>query len=59
MSQSLTCTEVADLGLVERYLAKRLAPEELELFEAHLMTCPDCQRDIRLAVALRRECARA
>jgi hypothetical protein len=37
----------------ERYLTGRLAPEELERFEAHLVDCPACLDHVETARALR------
>lgn len=37
----------------ERYLTGRLAPEELERFEAHLVDCPTCLDQVETARALR------
>lgn len=54
MSAALTCGEVAERELIGRYFAGRLAGEELEEFEAHLLTCGTCQRELRLAGAVRR-----
>jgi tetratricopeptide (TPR) repeat protein len=54
VTQSLTCGDVAERGFVERYVAGRLDPAEVEAFEAHYVTCPRCQEDLRLAAAVRR-----
>ena len=58
MTQPLTCREVAERGLVERYVAGRLSEAEgLSEFEAHLVGCQRCQEDVRLAMTLRAELA--
>lgn len=53
MMPMLDCEAVADLALVERYLAKRLTAEELESFEAHFLTCDRCQDAIALGAGIR------
>lgn len=49
----MTCTDVAERDLVERYVAGRIGDDEAEPFEAHYLTCERCQREIRLAAATR------
>jgi tetratricopeptide (TPR) repeat protein len=49
----LSCEEVAGRGFVERYSSGRLAPDEVEAFESHYLTCGRCQQEIRLGVAIR------
>ena len=39
--------------MVERYVADTLAGDELERFEAHLLSCRGCQDEVLLAVAAR------
>lgn len=53
MPESLTCDAVEERALVARYLARQLARDEEEAFEAHYLTCGRCQQDIRLGVGLR------
>jgi putative zinc finger protein len=38
--------QIAEQNVVERYLMGRLAPEEEELFEEHLLECADCRRQV-------------
>ena len=58
MTQPLTCREVAERGLVERYVVRRLSEAEgLSDFEAHLVGCSQCQEDVRLAMTVRAELA--
>ena len=49
----LSCDAVAELGLVERYVARRLTPEEREEFEAHFLTCDRCQSALVLGAGIR------
>jgi tetratricopeptide (TPR) repeat protein len=53
VSEVLACDQVAERGLVERYLARRLSSDEEEAFEAHYLTCAHCQRELRLASGVR------
>ena len=53
MTTGLTCSEVEDQALVERYAAGTLAPDQAEAFEAHYLTCERCQNGLRLAAAVR------
>jgi hypothetical protein len=39
--------QIAEQNVVERYLMGRLAPEEEELFEEHLLECADCRRQVQ------------
>ena len=58
MTQPLTCREVAERGLMERYVAGRLTEADgLSEFEAHLVGCGKCQEDVRLAMTVRAELA--
>ncbi len=58
MTQPLTCREVAERGLMERYVAGRLSDaNQLADFEAHLVECSRCQEDVRLAMTVRAELA--
>jgi len=54
----LTCLEVEEEGLVGRYLAGRLGPDPAARFEAHYLTCDNCQTALQVAVALRAELRR-
>ena len=49
----VTCTEIAERGLIERYVAGRLGADDTEALEAHYLTCPRCQTELRLALAVR------
>ena len=49
----LTCDAVAAQGVIERYLAGRVSEAEVEAFEAHYLTCSRCQRELRMAFAIR------
>jgi hypothetical protein len=40
-------------GAVGAYVAGRLAPDELEAFEAHLLDCAECRANVRLGAAAR------
>lgn len=53
MAEELSCAEVADRSLVERYVAGRLPRDEAESFEAHYLTCARCREELRLAYGLR------
>jgi len=53
MRPLLDCDAVADLALVERYLAKGLSAEQREEFEAHFLTCQRCQDAIALGTGIR------
>ena len=58
MTQPLSCRDVAERGLVERYVARRLSEADgLSEFEAHLVGCRRCQEDVRLAMTVRTELA--
>src|SRR5438876_6834003 len=48
-----TCAEIAERGLIGRYVAGTLGGADLEALEAHLLDCPLCQAEVRLAVAIR------
>jgi tetratricopeptide (TPR) repeat protein len=49
----VTCDEITDQGLLERYLAGTLGAATAELLEVHLVACPRCQTELRLAAAIR------
>jgi hypothetical protein len=53
MTDKLTCEEVTEKGLVERYLAGKLSEAETEAFEAHYLTCSRCQTELRLGAGIR------
>jgi hypothetical protein len=53
MSQPLTCEEIAERTLVERYVAGKLSTELTDRFEIHLIGCDRCQSEVRLAWAVR------
>ena len=53
MTPILDCADVAEQGLVERYLAHRLSAGEREEFEAHFLTCERCQQAIALGTGIR------
>ena len=44
-------------GVVEDYLAGRLPRQDAEAFEAHLLTCERCQREVRFGATVRDELA--
>ena len=49
----MTCAEIAERGLIAGYVAGTLSQADLETLEAHLVDCPHCQAEVRLAVAVR------
>ncbi|UCG76283.1 MAG: zf-HC2 domain-containing protein [Gemmatimonadota bacterium] len=53
MTDELACRRLEEEGAVERYVARTLSAGELEEFESHLIECPRCQEEVRLAVAVR------
>lgn len=53
MTDKLTCEEITERGLVEGYLAGNLSEAETEAFEAHYLTCPRCQTELRLGAGIR------
>lgn len=53
MTKPLSCAEVRDEALVERYAARLLDETESARFEIHLLTCAACQADVKLAAAIR------
>jgi len=58
VNETLTCALVEERALVERYVADKLTDEqEREDFEAHVIACPRCQDEIRLAMTVRAELA--
>ncbi|HYK12004.1 MAG TPA: hypothetical protein VEV39_14495 [Gemmatimonadales bacterium] len=50
---SLTHETASDRGLVERYVAGRMNPDEIVTFEGHLITCAECQHEVSLGLAIR------
>lgn len=58
MTQEITCQVVAAGEFVERYVTRKLAPEEKDAFEVHLLACTHCQDEVRLVLAVREELAR-
>jgi tetratricopeptide (TPR) repeat protein len=44
----------AERELAQRYAANALNAAEAEAFEAHLLTCDECQEEVRLTVGVRR-----
>ncbi len=58
MTQEITCQVVAAGEFVERYVTRKLAPDEKDAFEVHLLTCAHCQDEVRLVLAVREELAR-
>jgi hypothetical protein len=59
VNETLTCALVEERALVERYVTETLTDEhERADFEAHVIACPRCQDEIRLATAVRTELAR-
>ena len=58
MTQEITCQVVAAGEFVERYVTSKLAPDEKDAFEVHLLTCTHCQDEVRLVLAVREELAR-
>ena len=53
MAESLTCDQIVDRGLIERYLARTLSEADVEALESHYLTCSRCQNKLRLAAAIR------
>ena len=59
MNETLTCALVEERALVERYVAETLTDEHGRAdFEAHVIACPRCQDEIRLATAIHTELVR-
>ena len=59
MEHILTCDDVAQHGLIERYVAGRLSEPDANALESHYLTCSRCQAEIRLALAIRDALAEA
>jgi tetratricopeptide (TPR) repeat protein len=51
--EALTCERAADEGWPARYLAGRHSPADEQAFELHLLGCPRCEEELRLAAAVR------
>lgn len=51
--KELTCSEIEEQALIERYVAGRLSDDGVEAFESHYLTCPRCLGELRLALAIR------
>ena len=49
----MTCAEIAERGLIERYVAGTLSADEAVALEAHYVACTRCQTELRLALAVR------
>lgn len=47
------CQRILENGLIERYVAQQLSDDDREALESHLLTCDQCQLEIRLAAAIR------
>ena len=58
MNATLSCALVEERALVERYVADTLTDAHGRAdFEAHVIACPRCQDEIRLAMTVRAELA--
>jgi len=58
VNETLTCALVEERALVERYVADTLTDAHGRAdFEAHVIACPRCQDEIRLAMTVRAELA--
>lgn len=55
MSGELTCKDIEQRGLVERFVADKLMGHELEGFQDHLLLCGRCQQEVWLGMATKRE----
>ncbi len=53
MNEETTCSIVDGPALAEQYVARRMPETERIAFEDHFVTCADCQREVRLADAVR------
>jgi tetratricopeptide (TPR) repeat protein len=51
----VACTEIAEAGLLERYVAGTLDAHAAQALEDHFVACPRCQNELRLAWAIRQE----
>ena len=48
-----SCDQIVADFVIERYASGRLPDAETAAFEAHLLTCDRCQRELTLAIAVR------
>ena len=53
VNEEATCSVVDGPALAEQYVAGRMPDAERIAFEDHFVTCAECQREIRLAGAVR------
>jgi hypothetical protein len=51
--RGLTCSEVTEGVLIERYVAGQLSDDEFEALESHYLDCARCYDELRLAIAIR------
>lgn len=51
--RQLTCADIAEQDLMARYVAGRLADDDVEALESHYLTCAHCYTELRLAVGIR------
>lgn len=51
--KELTCSEIEEQELIERYVADRLSEDIVEALESHYLTCPRCYDEVRFAMAVR------
>jgi tetratricopeptide (TPR) repeat protein len=54
-----SCDQIVAEFVIERYAAGQLTEAETAAFEAHLLTCDRCQRELTLAIAVRESLAEA
>lgn len=53
MAEDLTCHRLRIAGAVGRYVAGSLPKAEIPGFEEHLLCCPGCRDEVRIAAGLR------
>jgi TolA-binding protein len=53
MNEETICNVVGGPALAEQYVSRRMPDAERIAFEDHYVTCADCQREVRLADAVR------
>ena len=53
MNEETICSMVDGPSLAEQYVARRMSEAGRIAFEDHFVTCADCQREVRLADAVR------
>ncbi|MGD8866435.1 MAG: hypothetical protein PVI01_02375 [Gemmatimonadales bacterium] len=51
--RGLTCSEVTEDALIERYISGQLSEDEFEALESHYLHCARCYDELRLAIAIR------